>query len=130
MNRLARDGTAIPFSRDQILRREQEQENVHFPCSASHKQIWQPYPVDPYSTICHTYTHSSLLKIHIKAEWRSGNKAYDSVHQTLLWTVLARFGVLQNMILVIRQSHNGMRACVQLDDRVCSGRFAMKQGLR
>ena len=29
-------------------------------------------------------------------------KAYDSVDQTLLWTVLARFGVPQNMISVIR----------------------------
>ena len=30
-------------------------------------------------------------------------KAYDSVDRTLLWTVLARFGVSQNMISVIRQ---------------------------
>ena len=29
----------------------------------------------------------------------------------LLWTVLARFGVPQNMISVIRQLHDGMRAC-------------------
>ena len=29
-------------------------------------------------------------------------KAYDSVDRTLLWTVLARFGVPQNMISVIR----------------------------
>ena len=34
-------------------------------------------------------------------------KAYDSVDRTLLWTVLARFGVPQNMILVIRQFHDG-----------------------
>ena len=47
-------------------------------------------------------------------------KAYDSVDRTLLWTVLARFGVPQNMISVIRQFHDGMRACVRLDDRVCS----------
>ena len=57
-------------------------------------------------------------------------KAYDSVDRTLLWTVLARFGVPQNMISVIRQFHNGMRACVQLDDRVSSGWFAVEQGLR
>ena len=25
----------------------------YFPCSADHKQDWQPYPVDPYS--CHIY---------------------------------------------------------------------------
>ena len=56
-------------------------------------------------------------------------KAYDSVNRTLLWTVLARFGVPQNMISVIRQSHNGMQACVRLDDRVCSRWFAVEQGL-
>ena len=47
-------------------------------------------------------------------------KAYDCVDRTLLWTVLARFGVPQNMISVIRQFHDGMRACVRLDDRMCS----------
>ena len=28
----------------QILRREQRQGNVHFPCSTDHEQDWQPYP--------------------------------------------------------------------------------------
>ena len=42
--------TAEPVSRDQILRRERGQGNLHFPCSADHEQDWQPsYPVDPYS---------------------------------------------------------------------------------
>ena len=31
MSRLTRDGVAEPVSRDQILRREQGQGNVHFP---------------------------------------------------------------------------------------------------
>ena len=57
-------------------------------------------------------------------------KAYDFVDQALLWTVLARFGVPHNMISVIRQIHDGMRACVRLDDKVCSRWFAVKQGLR
>ena len=57
-------------------------------------------------------------------------KAYDSVDRTLLWTVLARFGVPQNMISVIRQFHDGMRACLRLDDRVYSRWFAVEQGLR
>ena len=57
-------------------------------------------------------------------------KAYDSVDRTLLWTVLTRFGVPQNMISIIRQFHDGMRACVRLDGRVCSGWFAVQQGLR
>ena len=57
-------------------------------------------------------------------------KAYDSVDRTLLWTVIARFGVPQNTISVICQFHDGMRACVWLDDRVCSRWFAVEQGLR
>ena len=63
MNRLTRDGTAEPVSRDQILRHARGQGNVHFPCSADHEQDWQLYPVDPYSAICddhnvHTYIHT------------------------------------------------------------------------
>ena len=34
------------------------------------------------------------------------------------------------MISVIRQFHDRMLACVRLDDRVCSGCFAVEQGLR
>ena len=57
------DGTAEPVSRDQILRHARGQGNVHFPCSADHKQDWHPYPVDPYSAICddHTYIHMYYL---------------------------------------------------------------------
>ena len=55
---------------------------------------------------------------------------HDSVGLTLPWTVLARFGVPHNMILVICQFHDGMRECVRLNDRVCSGMFAVEQGLR
>ena len=46
MNRLTRDGTAEPVSRDQILRREHGQVNINFPCPADHEQDWQPYPFD------------------------------------------------------------------------------------
>ena len=55
-----RDGSAEPASRDQILRREQEQGNIHFPCSVDQYLDWQPYPVDPYSAISddHTYIHT------------------------------------------------------------------------
>ena len=50
MSRLTRDGTAKPVSRDQILRRERGQGNIHFPCSVDHEQDWQP--VDSY--ICYS----------------------------------------------------------------------------
>ena len=48
MSRLARDGTAEPVSRDQILRRGHGQANIHFPFSVDHVKDRQPYPVDPY----------------------------------------------------------------------------------
>ena len=57
-------------------------------------------------------------------------KAYDSVDRTLLGQVLARFGTPPQMIEVIRQFHDGMRACVRSDDGRCSERFEVAQGLR
>ena len=62
-------------------------------------------------------------------------KAYDSVDRTLLWRVLARFGVPQNMISVIRQFHDGMRACVLFNiffaavTKVASTRFRADKGI-
>ena len=55
MSRLTRDGTAEPASRDQILRRERGQGNIHLPCSADHVVVVRaglatvPNPIDPYS---------------------------------------------------------------------------------
>ena len=65
MSRLTRDGTAEPVSRDQFLRRERGQGNFHFPCSADHKQDWQPYPIEPCSAMCddHTYIHTYIHRI-------------------------------------------------------------------
>ena len=57
-------------------------------------------------------------------------KAYDTVDRTLLWQVLTRIGVLPQMIAVIRQFHDGMRACVRPDDGVCSDWFEVEQTLR
>ena len=37
--RLVRDRTAEAVSRDQILRRERGQGNIHFPCSADHEEV-------------------------------------------------------------------------------------------
>ena len=64
MSRLTREGMAEPVSRDQIIRHERGQGNIHFPCSADHKQDWQPFPLDPYSAICddHTYIHTYILQ--------------------------------------------------------------------
>lgn len=43
-------------------------------------------------------------------------EAYDSVDRSLLWTVLARFGVLSRMLTVTRQLNYVMQARVWLDD--------------
>ena len=56
-------------------------------------------------------------------------KAYDVVDRILLRQVLARFGVPQQMIEVIRQFHDGMRACVGSNDGRCSEWFEVAQGL-
>ena len=56
--------------------------------------------------------------------------AYDSVDRSLLWDVLARFGVPPRMLTVIRRFHDGMQACVRLDDGECSDKFHVGQGLR
>ena len=56
-------------------------------------------------------------------------KAYDTVDRTLLWQVLTRIGVPPQMIAVIRQFHDGMRAYVRPDDGVCSDWFEVEQGL-
>ena len=42
-------------------------------------------------------------------------KAYDSFDR-ILWKLLACFGVLHNMISIIRQFRDDMRACLQLDN--------------
>ena len=62
MSRLTRDGTAEPVSRDQILRHERGQGNIHFSCSADHVQDWQPYMVDPcFCYMCdHTYIYTYI----------------------------------------------------------------------
>ena len=47
-------------------------------------------------------------------------KVYDSVDRTFLWQELARFEVPPHAIEVIRQFHDGMRACVRNDEGVRS----------
>ena len=57
-------------------------------------------------------------------------KTYDTVDRTLPWQVLTRIGVPPPMTAVIRQLHDGMRACVRPDNGVCSDLFEVEQGLR
>ena len=57
-------------------------------------------------------------------------KAYDTVDRTLLWQVLTCIGVPPQMIAVIRQFHDRMRAYVRPDDSACLDWFEVEQGLR
>ena len=54
------DEQADAVSRDQILRHERGQGNIHFPCLADREQDWQPYPVDPYSFYMCDHTYGRL----------------------------------------------------------------------
>ena len=57
-------------------------------------------------------------------------KAYDTADRTLLSKVLTRIEVPPQMIALIQQFHDEMRARVRPDDCVCSELFEVKQNLR
>ena len=61
MSKMMRDGIAKIVSRDQILRRERRQGNIHSPYSADHEQNWQPDQVDPSLAICDDHTFIQIL---------------------------------------------------------------------
>ena len=63
------DAGAEPVSRDQILRRERGQGNIHFSCSADHEQDWQPYPVDPSLVICNDHTYIHCCNLDAQTRW-------------------------------------------------------------
>ena len=44
--------------------------------------------------------------------------------------MLSRLGVLPHMIAVIREFHDGMKACVRSNDGTCSEPFEVNKGLR
>ena len=66
----------------------------------------------------------------VHALYRPYQSLYDSVDITLLWTVLVCFGIPPRIFAVLRQFHDGMRACVRLDDVECSDMSDVEQGLR
>ena len=65
MSRLTRDGTAEPLSRDQILRREREEGNIHFACvqlttSRIGDLTWLIHAL----VTCNEYTYKHTLLLH------------------------------------------------------------------
>ena len=83
-----------------------------------------------------TFVVHRLQKIGRKTElslfmcFTDRQKAYDTVDRTLLWQVLTRVGVPPQMIAVIQQFYDGMRACVRRDDGVCTDWFEVEQRLQ
>lgn len=57
-------------------------------------------------------------------------KAYDPVYRELLWEVLARVGVSEEIPSLIRQFHDGMRDRVRMDNGELSDWFRVSQRLR
>ena len=87
MNRLERDGTAEPVSRDQVLRHARDQGNVHFPCSADHEQrignLTRSIHTLLYVMTIHTYTYIHIArKKQIKTTAKRQNKTKS--HMQLL----------------------------------------------
>ena len=60
MSRLTRDGTAEPVPRDQILRREREQGNIHFPVQRTTCRVGNLSRLIHTVAICddHIYIHT------------------------------------------------------------------------
>ena len=90
---------AEPVSRDQILRRERGQGNIHFLCSADHEQDWQPCPVDPYSCyMCDMSVtmHSSTAVVEQSTNYLVGEADVDGLrHLARVAGIHRRRSVLQ-----------------------------------
>jgi hypothetical protein len=56
-------------------------------------------------------------------------KAYDTVNRRLLWKILAKAGLPQELIELIRAFHDGTQACVRFEGED-SASFSVNQGLR
>ena len=144
---MTRDGTAEPISRDQILSHVPGQEIFNFPVQLTTSRIGNLTRLIHtllYVMTIHTQRSTTDMMFVVRRLQELGRtsntsleicfidlaKAYDSVDRVLLWEILAGFGVPPRMIKVIRMSHDGMRARVQLDDGDFSAGFNVCQGLR
>ena len=105
MSRLTRHGTAEPVSRDQILRHEREQGNIHFLCLADHVQDWQPSAVDPYScsmcvTIHTTYCAAFFIEYQNKYKKKNVEKSALQISDIMVhYTSLPTSSFLNSIIL-------------------------------
>ena len=110
MSRGILDETAESVSRDQVLRRDREQGNIHFLCSAYIKQDRQPHSVDPYSAIMRTtyYIHTVIACHYCKKSYHTVTYCKiksESEFEMLLLLLIHTFSVLSLQLKKQRQ-HN------------------------
>ena len=110
-NRLTRDGTAEPVSRDQFPGHELGQGKIHFPCSADHEQDWSPYPVDPSLAMCddHTYIHTIIVTINSLDIFPHSKEFYL---QCLLYTVSSVVIILIVIFFYLAENIEAITFCV------------------
>ena len=80
--------------------------------------------------ICHVFCLLYVVRVGLPSIQYQSLYIYDYVDRTLLWAVLAGFGVPPRMPAIIRLFRDGMRAGVRLDDAECSVMFDVENGLR
>ena len=56
-------------------------------------------------------------------------KAFDTVRREGLWKIMSKFGCPETFISIVRQFHDGMRACV-LDNGDASEAFSVTNGVK
>ena len=114
MSRLPRAGPAEPVSRDQLIRREWGQENIHFSCSADHEQVAVVVVVDSHiqrivlateeTTVTQQVSHKPI-KCQSRLWSQRGTKVKGSHHSdnpllrpTGIQIATKRYATLQAMI--------------------------------
>ena len=117
MSELTRDETADPVSRETKLSGANgDGEKKYFPCSADHKQDWEPYSVDPYRTLL------KVLTIHIT---RPTSRRVVCLHRVKYATVVFCTGTLlvARVCVCVFSSHPfGKKKCVKYATVVfCTG---------
>ena len=115
MSRLARDGTAEPISRDQMLRRERGQGNIYFLCSADPEQDWQPTRWIYTLLYVMTIQYSRHLYVYMSDDIRTvlpsvcvlSSHSYRILLLTYLIMFLFVFVTCPCMAIYVSVKHNG-----------------------
>ena len=80
--------------------------------------------------VCRPQERGQARKFSLQMCFNDLQETYYSVDRELLWVVLARFGVPEKMVTVLRQFREGIRARVRTDDGEHTELFDITQELR